>query len=199
MPRPHPGPAALSPTRRLPVRSPACPGSRPSGPADGRSRPRPAILSAFVFPGVLALVVVSAGPARATDATQVPLDGVWQAESRVMEVSCGPHTALARAYLEAQFRSARPVRIRWTDGFAGTTLESAWRAANPARNQEAQPWRADGPRVQRADIARRDQVSSARLELIAPDHLRLDWTLTTWTELSPCTISATQELRHIGE
>ncbi|MGH2340578.1 hypothetical protein ACRC7T_03745 [Segnochrobactraceae bacterium EtOH-i3] len=184
----------MSLTHRLPVRSSAPSGSRHCGPADSRSRP--AILSLSL--GVLALALASAVPARAS-AILVPLDGVWQAESRLVEVSCGPHTALARAHLEALFRKARPVRIRWTDGFRGATFETAWRATNPARNQEAQPWRADGPRVQRADIARRDRRSSARLELLAPDHLRLDWTLTTWTELSPCTISATQELRHIGE
>ena len=189
----------MSLTHRLPVRPSAPSGSRHCGPADSRSRP--AILSLCVLLGVLslALSLASATPARATRAILVPLDGMWQAESRLVEVSCGPHTALARAHLEAQFRKARPVRIRWTDGFRGATFETAWRAANPARNQEAQPWRADGPRVQRADIARRDRRSSARLELLAPDHLRLDWTLTTWTELSPCTISATQELRHIGE
>lgn len=152
-----------------------------------------------------------AGPAAAIDRAHAgdgtcrsgpvpqPLDGMWQAESRIVAVACGPNTTLVRDYLEDGFRRARPVRIIWTAGLDGATFETAWRAANPVRNLEAQPWRADGPLVQRADIARRDRRSSARLELLAPGLMRLDWTLTTVTELTPCTVSVTQDIRRTGE
>ena len=138
------------------------------------------------------------GTCRA-DPVPVPADGLWQAHSRVTSVACGPNTALVRAHLEAGFARMQPARIIWNGRLDGAAFETAWRAANPVRNLEVQPWRADGPLVQRADIARRDRRSSARLELLDPDTLHLAWTLTTTTELTSCTVSVTQDLRRVAD
>lgn len=162
-------------------------------------RPRRAIRGPVLIGGLLVLV---AGPglsgARAAEA-EGPADGLWASTARVDTVSCGPASALARQALETRLGADQPARIVWKGVLDGTVFETAWRAVNPARNAERMPWRAEGPHVQRADIARRDLRASARMDLLAADTIRLEWTVTTRTELTPCTISVTQTLHRIGD
>ena len=158
-------------------------------PATGGSLPLGGLLVV-----VAGLALFGAGPARA----EGPADGLWASTASIDTVACGPASSLARQALETRLGAEQPARIVWKGVLDGTVFETAWRAVNPARNVERLPWRAEGPRVQRADIARRDLRASARMDLLAADTIRLEWTVTTRTELTPCTISVTQTLNRIA-
>lgn len=133
----------------------------------------------------------------------MPLDGVWESQSRYISISCGDATAMLRAMTEPYLNDDAAPRVVWGGVFDGEIYQRAWMVANPDSENVLAPSRQISRTVSEATVTVSGEEgvleTRYRFELLSPSLFRGDWHVKSQINGQPCNWHVRSMVRRISD